>query len=186
MAKLNGTRRAFAALAAAAAVLALASAGCQNNTTAPTSPYGTFVLINACGAQVKAYVDGTEKATIETEAQVTVTNVLPGSRQLEIKKASDGLSIFNETLTIAANTVNYVSVRGIGTVQVTNLYGEVLSIYDGDAYIGDIGDQLTQTITRIDFGTHTYKAMKRSDGTKVAEVAIDIEDFTAHVWTITP
>jgi hypothetical protein len=175
----------FAAVAAASVILELVSAGCKDST-GPESTLSSILVTNVCGAAVITYLDGTQKATIENTAQASIDNVAAGSRLLEAKKADDGLLVLTTTITIQASTTTYVTVGGPASVVVTNQYGEVLSIYEDDKYVGDIGDQITQTILHIPFGTHVFQAKKRSDGTVAAELTIIVNDLSDHTWIITP
>jgi hypothetical protein len=175
-----------AALAVAAwGLLLLSSAGCKHSTT-PESTLSDIVVTNSCGASINVYLDGTQKATIDIGAQATVSNVAAGSHLVEAKKGDNGAVVLSTTVQIEASTTTYVTVEGAATVRVTNQYGEILGIYDGDSYVGDIGNQITQDILKVTFGSHDYKAEKKTDGTVVSEVTIDVADVTIYTWIITP
>jgi hypothetical protein len=185
MPKFNRAGRTFVALAAAA-LLSLVSAGCKGSSTTPSSTLSNIVVTNVCGASVIIYSDGVEKTTLETGTLATLSSVPAGSRLLEAKKADDGFLVYSQTLTIAPSTVNYVTIRGGASIHVTNQYGEILRIYGDESLVGDIGDQITLTIGRVPFGSHTYQAKKLSDATVVAEFTITVTDFSELTWTITP
>lgn len=163
----------------------LASAGCKS-ATSPESTLSSIVVYNYCGATVTPYLDGTAQAEIGNGGSATIGSVTAGSRLIEVKKTDDGLLILTKTLDIAASSTAYVTVEGGASVRVTNQYGEILSIYGDNFYVGDIGDQITQRILKVTFGTHVYQAKKKSDATVVAELTIDVTDLSEHVWTITP
>jgi hypothetical protein len=186
MPRLKKLGRTFAVLmAAGSCFLMLASPGCKSSTS-PESTVASIVITNNCGASVSVWLDGAEKLIVENLAQDTIGSVAPGSRLLEVKKADDLLLILSQTLDVKASTTTYVTITGGASVRVTNQYGEILSIYDNDMYVGDIGDQITQTIRKVTFGTHVYQAKKKSDGTVAAEITIDVTDLTEYTWTITP
>jgi len=176
---------AFAVLAAAA-VLSLASAGCKSSSSTTPSTLATIVVTNVCGATVIIYTDGVEKTTLDTATLATLSSVPPGNRLLESKNSDDWFVVYSQTLAITPSTVNYVTIRGGASVHVTNLSGQILRIYEGGSLIGDIGDQITLTISRVAFGSHTYQAQKPSDATVVSEFTIDVTDFSQFTWTITP
>jgi hypothetical protein len=178
--------RAFTALVAAGSCFfMLASPGCKS-TTSPEDTLSSIVVYNYCGATVTPYLDGIAQPDIGHTGNATIGNVAAGSRLIEIKKTDDGLLILTKTLDIAASSTVSLTVEGVVLVHVTNQYGEILSIYDGDSYVGDIGDQISQTIRKVTFGTHVYQAKKKSDATVVAELTIEVTDLSEHVWTITP
>jgi hypothetical protein len=185
MPKLNGAVPTFLALAAGA-FLSLASAGCKSSSTAPANPLSSIVVTNVCGASVILYADGVEKTTLETGSLATLSSVTPGSRLLEAKKADDGFLVYSETLTIPASTTNYVTIRGGASIRVTNQSGQILRISLDDAVVGDIGDQITLTISKVPFGSHTYQAKTLVGGTLVSEFTVDVTDFSEFTWTITP
>jgi hypothetical protein len=186
MSRLNRRGRPCVSLiAVVSGMLLMAVAGCKS-TTSPESTLSSIVVSNYCGAAVTAYMDGAEKATIENSAEFTINNVAAGSRLIEAKKADSGLLVLTTTLDVKASTTIYVSVTGGASVRVTNQYGEILSIYGDDAYVGDIGNQITQTILKVTFGTHVFQAKKKSDGTVVSELSIDVADLSEYTWTITP
>lgn len=173
-------------MALAAAVLALASAGCKNSSTSPTTTLASIVVSNLCGAAITIYTDGVQKTTMETGTAATLSGVPPGARLLEAKKSDDGFVVYSQTLTIAPSTINYVSIQGGASVRVTNQYGEILRIFGDQVLVGNIGDQITLTMSKIAFGSHTYQAKKLGDETVVAEFAVTVTDFSQSTWTITP
>jgi len=177
--------RALAALAAAA-LLSLTAAGCKHSSSTTASTLSSIIITNVCGADVKLYSDGVEKTTLVSGDVATLSSVPPGQRLLEAKKADDGFAVYSQMLTILPSTANYVTIRGGASVHVTNLYGQILRIYDGTSLVGDIGDQITLTMSKVAFGSHTYQAQKLSDGTVVAEFTIEVTDFSQFTWTITP
>ena len=187
LANLNRTGRAFVA---AALVLASASVGCKNSSSTSTSTESSILITNFCGTTVVVYCDGTQRSTIDTGSQATISSVAAGSRHLVVQTSDTGFVVLDETLTVVASATISVTVRGGASVRVTNLYGEILSIYEdttlGTTLIGDIGNQVTLTMSQIGFGSHTYQAQKKSDGTVVAQFSIDVSDFSQFTWTITP
>lgn len=171
-------------MATLSGILILSLAGCKGSTT-PSSTTSTIVVNNNCGATIMVYVDGTLKATIDDEAYATIDNVAEGSRLVEAKKADTGLLLTSSTLTIKVSTTTSMTVEGIAILHVTNQYGEILSIFQDTAYVGDIGDQITQNLSKVKFGTHTYEAKKKTDATVVATITFDVTDILEYSWTIT-
>jgi hypothetical protein len=172
-------------LVALAAILSLWAAGCKG-TTAPESTVGQITVTNSCGAKVDIFLDGASIASIDDGSYYTIDSVTPGARLLEVKKSDNGAVLLATTITVAANAVYSLTVEGNARLTVTNHYGEILSIYVDDGYLGDIGDGLTQTVNKVRFGVHNYEARKKSDGTVAATTTIDVEDTIEYTWVITP
>lgn len=170
-------------MAALSGLLLLAVIGCKSPTTTDTT--SSIIVTNSCGAKVDVYLDGTVKATIETAAQATISNVAPGSHLLEAKTSDTGILVTSLTLTVKAATSISLSVDGPASVRIANLYGEILGVYVEDVWAGDIGDQITQTLHFISFGTHVFTAKTKTDGTVAATITINVTDAIEYVWTIT-
>jgi hypothetical protein len=177
-------RTAAAVLAALSGILFLSFVGCKGSTS-PTSTTSNINVTNSCGATIMVYLDGALKATIENAANATIDNVAEGSRLVEAKKADTGVLISSKTIEIAKGTAYYVTIEGIVNVIVTNQYGEILGIYADSYYVGDIGDQITQNIPKVAFGSHVFEAKTKTDGTVVATTTIDVTDVIDYSWTIT-
>jgi hypothetical protein len=171
-------------MAVVSGLLLLAVIGCKSPTTTDTT--STITITNGCGAKVDVYLDGTLKVTIEKAIQGTVSNVIAGSHLIEAKTSDTGVLVASITLTIKASTNTSVSLYGPASVSITNLYGEILGIYLDDIWVGDIGDQITQTLNRITLGSHVLTAKKKTDGTVAATVTINVTDAIVYTWTITP
>ncbi len=184
MPRLKKSGRPGAALTAAiSGLLLLTVIGCKSPTTTDTA--SSIIVTNACGAKVDLYMDGALKTSIETGLDATISNVVAGSHLLEAKKSDTGVLITSLTLTIKASTSTSVSIDGPASVRITNLYGEILGIYVDDNWAGDIGDQITQTLHFITFGSHVFTAKTKTDGTVAATVTIDVTDAIEYIWSIT-
>lgn len=172
-----------ALMAVLSGLLLLAVIACKSPTTTDTT--STITVSNACGAKVDLFLDGTKKATIDVAAQATISNVVAGSHLLEARTSDTGVLVTSLTLTIKAATTTSLSINGPASVRITNLYGEILSIYIGTIWMGDIGDQITQTLDSITFGSHVFTAKKKTDATVAATVTINVTDAIEYTWTIT-
>lgn len=173
-----------ALLAVLSGLVLLATAGCKSPTTTETT--SSIAISNACGAKVDVFLDGTLKVAIDTAAQATISNVVAGSHLIEAKTTDTGILTMSLRLTIQAGTTTTLSINGPASLAITNLYGEILSIYADEIWVGDIGDQITQTLRFITFGSHVYTAKKKTDGTVAATVTIIVTDAIVYTWTITP
>ncbi|MGA2361545.1 MAG: hypothetical protein ABSG73_03705 [Candidatus Aminicenantales bacterium] len=183
MARLKKPGRSGAALMAAlAGLLWLSSVSCKSSTSSSTT--GTITVTNSCGATIIVYLDGTSRATIETGSSDTIESVTIGSHLLEAKKSDTGVLINSRTLTVTTSGVS-VTIGGAASLRVTNQYGEILRIYLDASYLGDIGDQITQTIPYITFASHVFTAETKTSTTVVATITIDVTDVTQYTWTIT-
>jgi hypothetical protein len=174
-----------AALLALALLLSLSTAGCKGST-APEGAVGQITVTNSCGATIDIFLDGARKATIDDGSYYTADSVTPGTHQLEVQKSDNGAVLISTALTVAANAIYSLTVEGVARLTITNHYGEILSIYVDDVYLGDIGDQLTQTVRKVRFGAHDLEAHRKSDDTVVATTSIDVEEAIEYTWVITP
>jgi hypothetical protein len=170
---------------ALATIMSLPAAGCKGSTT-PESTVSQITVTNSCGAKIDIFLDGASQASIDDGSSYTIGSVTPGTRLLEVKKSDNGIVLLSTTITVAANLTYSVTVTGVARLTVTNHYGEILSIYVDAAYLGDIGDQLTQTIQKVRFGVHNLEAYKKSDGTIAATTSIEVTDAIEYTWVITP
>lgn len=170
-------------MAAVSGLLLLTFIGCKSPTSSDTT--SSIVVTNSCGATIDVYLDGTLKVTIENGSDNTILNVAAGSHLLEAKKSDTGVLISSLTLTITASSSTSVTFEGPASLRITNLYGEILGIYMDDQWAGDIGDQITQTMHKVTFGTHVFTGKTKTDGTVVATVTIDVTEAIEYTWTIT-
>ena len=172
-----------ALIAVMSGLLLLAVAGCKSATTPDTT--STITITNGCGAKVDVFLDGTLKVTVENIVQGTISNIVAGSHLLEAKTSDTSVLVASVTLTIKASTTTSVSLYGPASVSITNLYGEILGIYVDDVWEGDIGDQITQTLHSITFGSHVLTAKTKTDGTVAATTTLNVTDAIEYAWTIT-
>lgn len=171
------------ALIALAGILTLLGANCKSNSSAETG-LASILVTNKCGLRIEVYLDGTIYLTLDDLANGTIDNVGVGTHLLEAKKAEGGMVILSTALTIETDVTYSVTVEGLAKLQVTNQYGEILSIYVDEDYLGDIGDQITQTLHKVRFGTHKYEAKTKTDETVVASITIDVAEPIEYIWVI--
>ncbi|MGA2533422.1 MAG: hypothetical protein ABSG19_10345 [Candidatus Aminicenantales bacterium] len=184
MPRLKKPGRSGAALTAAVSgLLLLAMVGCKSPTS--TDTVSSLTITNSSGAKIDVYLDGTAKLSIDADASGTIQNIVAGSHLLEAKKSDSGALFFSVTMTITASTSNTVTIGGGASLRITNLYGEILSIFLDDSWMGDIGDQISATLLQITFGTHVFTAKTKTDGTVAATITINVTDAIEYTWTIT-
>jgi hypothetical protein len=175
-------------VAGIALVLAIALGlipACKDATT-PESTVGTIYVINKSGATLDFYMDGLFRASVADWTSGTISDVLPGSHLVQGYLEGTQELVGERTIDVAAGAQYEYTISGVATISVTNQYGEVLKIYMDDTYVGDIGNNLTQTIHFVPFGTRDLVAKKRSDDTEVATISIDIVAKTDYPWIIVP
>ncbi|MGD1008828.1 MAG: hypothetical protein ABR951_01615 [Candidatus Aminicenantales bacterium] len=175
-------RSGAALMAAMLGLFWLSSVSCKSPTSSTTA---TITVINSCGATIILYLDGTQKATVESGSSDTLESITVGSHLIEAKKSDTGVLVSSKTVTVTAGAAVSVTIPGPASLRVTNQYGELLSIYLDGTYLGDIGDQITQTVLSITFGTHVFTAETKTSTTVVATVTINVTDVTTYTWTIT-
>jgi hypothetical protein len=178
-------RRKVAAVAGAlSGILCLSLMGCKKAST--TTSVATSVLIaNQCGVTVAITMDGVSEFAIADGASDSVENVSQGSHLFEAKKSDTGDLVYSTTLDTLVGTSYTLTVPGPATVLITNRYGEILKIYVDDVYLGDIGDQVSQTVSRVRFGSYKYSASRKSDAKVVATTTVAVTEVKEYGWVIT-
>jgi hypothetical protein len=158
---------------------------CKEPTT-PVANIGSVLVYNYCGATVDAYLDGVLRATIETDDYDTIVEIPPGSHTVRAYLEGTQDLVAEGTYEVEAAVQYTLYVYGIATISVTNQFGEILKIYMDDTYVGDIGNDITQTIYGVPFGTRAMVAKKRSDDTEAATASIDVITIADYPWIIPP
>lgn len=172
-----------ALMAAILGLFWLPSVSCKSPTTSTTA---TITVINSCGAAFILYLDGTMKATVESGSSDTLEGVTVGTHVVEAKKSDTGVLVGSKTVTVTAGAAASVTIPGPASLQVSNQYGELLSVYQDGDYLGDIGNQITQTVLNITFGSHVFTAETKTSTTVVATTTVNVTDVATYTWTITP
>jgi hypothetical protein len=191
--KTNGVRRpgrAAGRLGTAGLVVLLGIAlsvvpACKDSTT-PGLTIGSILIYNYCGATVDIYLDGLFRTQILSNSYDSIDDVSPGSRGIEAFLEGTQTLVSEKTYEVEAGVQYTFYVYGGATILVTNQFGEILKIYMDDTYVGDIGDNLSQTIYLVPFGTRALVAKKRIDDTEVATTSIDVQDVIEYTWVIVP
>jgi hypothetical protein len=173
-----------AALSVLAAVLGLSLGGCKHATTETLA--SSITIVNSCGAEIDVYMDGALKSTVAVDGQGSIADVPTGSRLLEAKKKGTADLVYSQTLTITAGTNTTFTVSGQAVLRITNNFPDILKIYANATYTGDIGPGLTQSISRVKFGTYAMLAFKRADLTEVASTTIEVTQVQTYDWVINP
>jgi uncharacterized spore protein YtfJ len=179
-------RRSLPALAIALVVLAAVSGSCKKNSTGPETLTASVTFSNSCGADMDVFMDGTLQFTVANGQSETITDVLAGSHSFEVRKSDTAGVLYSDTFTVTGGAAYSVTVQGAATISVTNQYGQLLRIFQNNVYIGDIGDGLTQTISRVKFNTYTMEAKLKNEDTVVASTTIVVTDVQDYPWAITP
>jgi hypothetical protein len=191
--KTNGVRkpgRAAAGLGRAGLVVLLGIAlsvvpGCKDATT-PDVTVGSILVYNYSGATVDIYMDGVFRTQIAANSYDSIDDIIPGSRDVEAFLEGTQTLVSEKTIEVEAGLQYTFYVYGGATILVTNQFGEILKIYMDDTYVGDIGNNISQSIYLVPFGTRVLVAKKRSDDTEVATISIDVQELIEYTWVIVP
>lgn len=172
-------------MAAFLGILLVSFMSCKSPNSTDDDITGIIIAVNDCGTMVDIIFDGVFQNSIESGVTSTVATVNRGSYYLEAKITGTETVVHSATINVNEQSDYYFIIEGPSTISVTNHYGEILKIYiDGD-YLGDIADNLTQTIRKVRFGTYNFEAQKKSDGTPVASTTIEVNEIKEYTWTIT-
>jgi hypothetical protein len=182
----EGSRRAAWFVLSLGIALALTAVpGCKDATT-PVANIGSIVAYNYCGMTVDVYLDGVYRTKVADQDYETVVEIPPGSHKIQAFMEDTQNLIAEGTYEVEAAMQYAFYVYGVATITVTNQFGEILRIYMDDVYVGDIGNNITQTIYMVPFGTRALVAKRRSDDTEAATTSIDIVAIADYPWIILP
>jgi hypothetical protein len=171
-------------LVALVGLASLLPAGCKSGTSPST--VGTINITNSSGTTILVYLDGNLELTLDSGAAGTISNVTPGAHELVAKRSDNGFLLDSRTIDVTAGGVYGITINGAASLLITNNYMEILSIYQDQVYIGDIGSQISETLYEISFGTHVYQAESKWNGTVVATTTIDFTNTIQYTWVISP
>jgi hypothetical protein len=187
--------RQFGSTSARAGVLGLISitlglvffplAGCKNSTT-PDSFEINIVAHNESGAAVDIFVDGVFRISVEAGSEGSISKVSNGSHQLVVKQQGTEILFTSQQIDITDKSDYAWVIYGPSSIKITNNYGETLQIYSGDAYMGDLIDQDTQSVSEVPFGDHLLSATRLSDMKVAAFVVITVNEVKEYTWIINP
>jgi hypothetical protein len=166
-------------------ILAFFSLMSCKNATGPDFYEVNVVAYNYSGIAVDIYVDGGYRISIEVDTDGTITGVSNGSHLFEVKEKGGELLITSLQFDVTENNEYTWVIDGPASIKITNNYGETLSIYSGDEYMGDLGSGETRSITNVPFGEHNLTAVKVSDSVTLATVTITITEVKEYIWVIT-
>lgn len=167
-------------------VIALSVIPACKEPTAPVANIGSIVANNRCGATVDVYLDGVNRVKVEANESETIVEIIPGSHTVRAYLEGTQDLVAEGIYEVEAAVQYQFYIYGIATITVTNQFGEILKIYMDDTYVGDIGNNITQTIYRVPFGTRAMVAKRRSDDTEAATASIDVIAVADYPWVIVP
>jgi hypothetical protein len=167
------------------AVFLFSSTNCKNSTEPDEVLAVDVYAINRTGGTIDVFMDGIFRLTLEDDTNETIPAVTPGTHLFEARLSGTDIILYSASLELGEDVEYYLWIEGPATIEVTNEYGEILSIYMDFHYIGDIGLNITQSIRRVKLGTRELEAKKKTDGTVVATFTVEVTDGTDYSWTIT-
>lgn len=150
----------------------------------PEAEKATVYVYNEYGVALDIFMDGNFKFSVEFSDSDVIENVEPGLHVFEAKKIGTDEIIASDSMEIAAGGNYEWTIMSLASLKVTNEYGETLSIYANDTYLGDIDDQESQSVSNFPYGEYQLKALRTSDETEVASTTINIVEDKEYLWTI--
>ena len=156
-----------------------------NNTTTPEDEVveANVTVTNECGVSVDVSMDGIFQFSLNNGTSEAIEGIEQGSHIFEAHIAGTETLISSETYDIKDGFDYYWTVDPPSTITITNAYGEDLQIYVNGAYLGDLGDTQTQSITQVPFGSYNLEAVN-SNSVIVASVIITVSEVKEYFWTI--
>ena len=160
------------------------SGSCKSPNSSNERLTTQVTVYNTCGAAVDVSMDGNLQVSIAIDSIEIIRNVVKGSHLFEAKTTGTGIAVYSVTIDVVTNQLYSLVIEGPGKINVVNQYGETLKIYGDDTYLFDLDNAATKAITGVTFGTHAFKATKKSDGTTAASTSFSIVDAREYAWTI--
>ena len=160
-------------------VILLGIGGC----TKAIIPNGIINVINECGLAIDFFLNSVFTLTLDNGETGSVEDLEDGIYEIEARRKGTGELVGGETIEVWFNKIYTWHVRSSATVNITNNYGEMLSLWVDDIFLGDLGDQNSAIFDPIPYGDHKLEA-KTSDGTVVATITISVLVDITYEWTI--
>ena len=160
-------------------VLLLGMGGCKQVVV----PDAIIKVSNECGLAIDVFLNGVFQFSVEYEAIGSIEYLDDGEHELEARRKGTGEFVANVTLDVIFNRIYTWSVLSSARVKVNNRYGETLSIYGDDIYLGDVVDQGDSTMDNVPYGDRTLEAVA-SDDTIVSTTTISVLVDNIYEWTI--
>lgn len=160
-------------------LILLGIGGCKQEIV----PDAIIKVSNECGLAIDVFINGVFHFSVENEAISSIEDLEDGQYDLEARRKGTGEFVANVTLDVIFNRIYTWSVLSSARVKVINRYGETLSIYGDDIYLGDVVDQADSTMDNVPYGDRKLEA-KTSDNTIVATTTISVLTDNTYEWTI--
>ena len=177
-------RRRAAGILIPLAVFLFSSTNCKNSTDPDEVLEVDVYAINRTGGTIDVFMDGIFRLTLEDGTNDTIPSVSPGTHLFEARLSGTDMILYSATLELGEDVEYHLWIEGPATIEVTNQYGEILSIYMDFVYVGDIGHNVTQSIRRVKLGTRELEARKKTDGTVVDTFTAEVTAVESFSWTI--
>lgn len=164
-------------------IFLFASISCKSPYDPEAEKINVYVY-NECGVALDIFMDGNFQFSVEFSNSDVIENVTEGLHVFEAKKKGTDELITSDSIEITPGRNYEWRIRSLASLKVTNEYGETLSIYANDTYLGDIDDQESQSVSNFPYGEYQLKALRTSDDTQVASTTINIVEDIEYLWTI--
>ncbi len=160
-------------------VFLLGMGGCKKSEI----PLAILNIDNECGLEVDIFLGGEFQFSIEYESTRSIEDLEDGTHYFEALRTGTGEFVAGEAIYVRINAIYTWSVLSSASIKIINNYGETLSIYGDELFVGDILDQDDGTIDNIPYGDRNLEA-KTSDDTVVATTTISVLFDNTYEWTI--
>lgn len=181
----NRKKRTYAGIIICLGIIILASISCKS----PAGPddvttESDITVINDCGVALDIYMDGNFQFSIEFEDQSTIRNLSLGLYEFEAKKKGTEIVIMSLSVEfLEANDYEW-TIQSAANLQISNDYGETLSIFVDGILLSDVDSSTTLIIQNILLGERLIEAKRPDDSAVVASITIDIYENKSYYWTI--
>ena len=146
-------------------------------------PLSNITVSNECGLAIDVFMDGIFQFFLEYGYMKTIDEVEWGTYQLEARRNSTGELVASDELSVRVNENFKWRVWTSADIEITNKYGELVSIYGDNVHTGDLEDLDVALMQSVPYGDRKLEA-RLSDGTVVASTTISVLENILYKWTV--
>lgn len=156
---------------------------CKSSTSSSTGE-ADIAVTNEYGEALNIYMDGVYQFLLEYKDTKEIDNVSLATHKLEARKVGTDAVVDSKEIDVEDKQDYTWTINGPPRIQVTNNYGETLSIYMDYTYQFDLRDKEDRWIYDVTFADHFLQAIRPSTGKEVASKTITVNEDTTYSWSV--
>ncbi len=154
------------------------------STTSSTGVDAYITVTNSYGEALNIFMDSVFQFLLENKDSKIISHVTQANHKLEAYKVSTSTKVDSTEIDVVQITGYTWTINGPPRIQVTNNYGETLSIYMDYKYQFDLVDTEDRWIFNVTFADHFLQAIRPSTGKEVASTTITVDANQAYTWSV--